>query len=392
MELFSFVNIIRITQKKIMSFSLFSFGKKRRVHKRKSVKRKSGRVLPAKVLKLCKKLRIKCTKKVGKKRVQRSMKVLMKLIKRKIKSLKKKMMKRRKSRFGAGSCSSGPMVPQSGAFGRRTRRRRVRRSRKVKEMAMEFGKKRRVSKVAAMKAFKKFYKAHARSLRFGAGGLMGSSSTGGPNMMSGGGTTSTSAQDAMSRSHGCTGSKPYYKMPTGPCQSQRFGSKKRSRFGEDYLVPGRIPKFGMHNCPSGKMWNGTSCQFGRKRRSKSSYRFGAGNPPTGAMMGFEFCSDGGGVLGGDSTGLFASACKPAAAFGARRRVGRPRKVVRRRKPVRRYKKVVAGCAKLRKAQCTTSPGCQYVKRRGCRGRKGTRKGLVYEGPSGRPAAFGFNRF
>ena len=61
--------------------------------------------------------------------------------------------------------------------------------------------------------------------------------------------------------------------------------------------------------------------FGKRRRR---YGFGnGGNPPLNASMGYEFCSNGGGVLGANSTGLFPSPCKnmtpAAAAFGKRRR-------------------------------------------------------------------------
>jgi len=63
--------------------------------------------------------------------------------------------------------------------------------------------------------------------------------------------------------------------------------------------------------------------FGKRRRRR--YGFGnGGNPPLNASMGYEFCSNGGGVLGANSTGLFPSPCMgsaPAAAmkFGKRRR-------------------------------------------------------------------------
>ena len=61
-------------------------------------------------------------------------------------------------------------------------------------------------------------------------------------------------------------------------------------------------------------------RFGKRRRR---YRFGnGGNPPLSASMGYEFCSNGGGVLGANSTGLFPTPCTPqapAAAFGKRRR-------------------------------------------------------------------------
>jgi hypothetical protein len=49
--------------------------------------------------------------------------------------------------------------------------------------------------------------------------------------------------------------------------------------------------------------------FGKRRRSRRRYGFGnGGNPPLNASMGYEFCSNGGGVLGANSTGLFPSPC------------------------------------------------------------------------------------
>jgi hypothetical protein len=80
----------------------FSFGKKRKSTRRKSVKKP-----PAAILKRCRKLKIKTTKKVGSRRVYRSLSLLRKLIKKKSKKIKKaKKSKRskkakRRSRFGS---------------------------------------------------------------------------------------------------------------------------------------------------------------------------------------------------------------------------------------------------------------------------------------------------
>ena len=56
--------------------SLFGFGKKRRVSRKKSIKSVKP---PAKLLKLCKKLKIKATTKRGSKRMYKSASVLKKL-------------------------------------------------------------------------------------------------------------------------------------------------------------------------------------------------------------------------------------------------------------------------------------------------------------------------
>jgi len=93
----------------------FLFGKKRKT-RRRSVKRKSSRKLPARLIKRCKKYRIKCTKKVGGRRVYKKISVIRKLISNKLKKRRlpsntysgslrnrkkvRKTRKVRRSRFG----------------------------------------------------------------------------------------------------------------------------------------------------------------------------------------------------------------------------------------------------------------------------------------------------
>ena len=79
--------------------SLFSFGKKRRSRKSKKTNRKP----PVKILRLCRRLKIKCTKKVGKRRVYKSLAVLKKQIKRKMKKTKRKVRRTTRFRFSFGS-------------------------------------------------------------------------------------------------------------------------------------------------------------------------------------------------------------------------------------------------------------------------------------------------
>jgi hypothetical protein len=77
--------------------SLFGFGKKR-----KSKNKRTNKKPPAKLLRLCKKLKIKVTIKRGSKRVYKKVTLLKKLCKRKMKLKKsRKVRKQRKSRFGA---------------------------------------------------------------------------------------------------------------------------------------------------------------------------------------------------------------------------------------------------------------------------------------------------
>ena len=52
----------------------------------------------------------------------------------------------------------------------------------------------------------------------------------------------------------------------------------------------------------------------------------------------------------------------------------------KRRRVRRYNVSGSSCNRKSKKVCRSTPNCTYTKR-GCRRRSGTRKGVVYEGPS-----------
>jgi len=169
---------------------LLGFGKKRKVSKSVKVSKQP----PAKLRKMCKKLKIKTTVKRGGKRMYRPVKVLVKLCKKKLRLLKKKVSKKSKKvskkspkkkmmefgrRFRFGSSCGGGYEPKAMMFGASPK--------KISFFGenyglSEFGKKRRrstkkVSKAAAMKAFKAFYRRHCTSSmkyggrnRFGNGG------------------------------------------------------------------------------------------------------------------------------------------------------------------------------------------------------------------------------
>jgi len=79
----------------------FLFGRR----KRRTVKRKGSRKPPARLIKMCRKYKIKCTKKVGKRRVYKKIRVLKKQLKRKVKNKKTRKVRRtrRKTRFGEKS-------------------------------------------------------------------------------------------------------------------------------------------------------------------------------------------------------------------------------------------------------------------------------------------------
>ena len=155
--------------------SIFGFGKRRR----KSVKRsKKASKPPSRLLKICRKYHVKATKKVGKHRVYKSVAVLKRMCLKKALAMKKKMMKamkkgktvhrrkRRPSMFGART-----RIPMFGYPGEDQVTGMMK-----KLTGTSFGKRRgcaKVSKAAAMKAFKSFWKRHcdgARSSRFGNGG------------------------------------------------------------------------------------------------------------------------------------------------------------------------------------------------------------------------------
>jgi hypothetical protein len=155
-------------------FSLLNFGKKRRSRRKgsrkgsKKSRRSSGAKPPARLLKICRKYKVKSTKKVGSRRVYKSIRVLKKACLKKVRAAQKACKRRaaafgarRRTRtrmyaFGSKSMGLGSMMTPGMGFGK------ARRSRG-----------RKVSKAAAMKAFRQFYKRHCaagRGSRFGNGG------------------------------------------------------------------------------------------------------------------------------------------------------------------------------------------------------------------------------
>ena len=101
---------------------------------------------------------------------------------------------------------------------------------------------------------------------------------------------------------------------------RRGASKRATQTMKNFVHNFRLDKAGAGRKAFAE--SGRYLDFGKRRRR---YRFGnGGNPPLSQSMGYEFCSNGGGVLGANSTGLFPSPCMmppqgPAAAFGKRRR-------------------------------------------------------------------------
>jgi hypothetical protein len=262
--------------------SLFGFSKKRRSAKRS---KKVAKKPPAKLLKICKKLKIKATVKRGGKRVYKSKSALKKMCLKKLRALKKRMLKQKKmmlkkkktqrrkgskrvkrvssrmggsefgrrSRFGqcSGSYMGGGMTGMGGgmsfgnsiSFG----------GQRFGGSDMEFGKRRRVarrsapkrmSKAAAMKAFKKFYKRNcsvrARGSRFGNGGNPSLINSMGYEYCKSGyggvlGATSTglfpspcsSTADAMAQQNEMNAELPDYSLVPNP--GAGFGKRRRYR-------------------------------------------------------------------------------------------------------------------------------------------------------------------
>ncbi len=190
--------------------SLFGFGKRRRKTSRKTSKKSAHKKPPARLLKICKKYRVKATRKVGGKRVYKPVKVLAKAcLKKALAAAKKKKSSRsttrrrvrrssmfgqdpmmKKSCFGMNdsmmkkSCfgMNDSMMMKKQGFGMNDSmmmRRTAYGSDTLPfvKQSPSFGKRRgtgsKVSRAHAMKAFRAFYKRHCagmRRSRFGGGG------------------------------------------------------------------------------------------------------------------------------------------------------------------------------------------------------------------------------
>uniref|UniRef100_A0A6C0AY84 Uncharacterized protein n=1 Tax=viral metagenome TaxID=1070528 RepID=A0A6C0AY84_9ZZZZ len=375
--------------------ALFSFGKKRRVHRKKSGK---GRKPPAALLKKCRKHHIKTTMKKGGKRVYRKVSTLKKLLARKMRKMGRKVhrkssfgRRRRSSRFGEsleqvktrlgdamfkmnpitcpdkyslntfqgnnstyGICSDGSKVPKYSPplIGKGT----------FKD-SLKFGRRRRST----------------RRSRFGNGGVVGFQFDNPANY--GFDQKVQQYPSVLSQSNTVVNEQMNLSRPEGMVLSSSdlpvYGVY-RNFFGQD--VPTQIPPnwdcMGQPDgtcMPVGVPFQSykTPVSFGKKKRSR---RYN--------------------VSGSGCNGLRKRVCmsNPNCSYtkrGCRRRKGTATKGVvyegpslqfGRRRPRRRYNVPGSPCNKLRKRVCRSNPNCSYTKR-GCRRRKGTRKGLMYEGPS-----------
>jgi len=246
----------------------FSFGKKKRTSSKKvkKVKKVVNRKPPARLIKACKKYRIKVTKKVGKHRVYKKVSILKKLLKRKLKRTKKTVKRvkkhsvKRQFRFGDAATFTSPA---------------------------NYGYNQTVKPVL--------------------GNLSQSSQVATP-------------ASNINRPPGFglePGNLPIYgvyrpffteQVPTmvGPNSIGFMGQPD----GSLYPVGGPFERY---------------TSFGKKRKGGRKARFGnGGNPPLMRTAGGRFCSNNTGILGMNSTGLFPTSCSnpgssPASAFGKRRK-------------------------------------------------------------------------
>jgi len=290
-------------------FNFFGFGRKTR--RSKSVKTSK----PSKTLvKICRKYKIKTTKKVGSKRVYKRVGVLKKQCAKKIRSLIK-----RRSSFGAKGVRRGgrrtvhrggrktvrrvspmatmmPMTParlsRRARLSRHLRTHRGRYSKYAKRAAML------AAAVGAGYAAKKHGYINEGKVR---GDMMALRKRMGRKSL---------ADKAM----GITG----------------FGKRRRSK----KTMFGRRRRVGRPRKTSRRKVGRKTRRRVVHRHAPRRYNFGY-QMPLSAMMGNEFCSNGGGVLGANSTGLYPTPCMsaamptmdamgamgsaPASAFGKRRR-------------------------------------------------------------------------
>ena len=263
-----------------------SFGKKRRRTTKRS--KKGSRKPPSKLLRICKKYRVKATKKVGGKRVYKSVASLKKLCLRKARALKKKLEKAMKKRKGAKST-------------KRHRKHRARRD-AFGEAEMEFGRRRRRMvgfgnqnvKMASQPVNKQaFYSNNGLGLE-----IFGKECT----------------ARGMEPQMACIQSK------------LKFGSRRLPMFGNPLEQPAAFGKRRRVGARAGKTSRNAAMKAFRAfyKRHCAGRRSGfgnGGNPALSASMGYEFCPNGqGGVLGFNSTGLYPSPCVgKSSSFGRRRR-------------------------------------------------------------------------
>jgi len=265
-----------------MGFLGLNFGKKRRVSKRRVSKRRVSKHSkpPSKLLRICKKYRVKATKKVGGKKVYKSVTMLKKLCLRKAKALRKKLVKMHKK---MSKMSKHKKMPKRKAGVRR-------RKHMVKRRDMMFG-------------------SNCKDPMAGA-------------MMFGNMTNQNFVDDKGNMVRGAMFGKrrrlsPMYRrdMVFGVNHENKMAG---AMFGKRGRVAARRPA---HTRKAAM--KAFRSFYKRHCAGHRAMGFGnGGNPMLSASMGYEFCPNGsGGVLGANSTGLFPSPCTApsSSGYGLRRR-------------------------------------------------------------------------
>jgi len=303
-----------------------SFGKKRR-----SRKIKSARKPPAALLKRCRKYRIKTIMKKGGKRVYRSVRLLKKLLARKMRKLKKsKKVKKTKSGFGSSSVM-GYSFDNPTNYGYNQEVKQYPQA--LSQSSMVSNERLNISRPDGMGLSSSDLPVYGVYRNF-----FGQESP----------TQIPPNWDFMGQPDGSL-------FPVGaPFQSYKspiaFGKKRRYR-KSNRSACSRLKKKSCNKSPLCHYTKGRGCR--RKSAKKApSYSMSAD----------------------EDLGSYANEAG-ISFFGLKSR--------RRR----HYNVPGSVCNKLKKNVCRSSPSCTYT-RRGCRRRSGTKKGLVYEGPS---LAFGKKR-
>ena len=328
-----------------MSFNFFGFGRKktrRTVRKTRKSVRKTAK--PAKsLIKLCKKYGVKVTKKSGSKRVYKKTAVLKKQCAKKIRSIIKrrksvrKTTRRRTARFGARvgrSAAPRRVAPRSVTSSMMvtgvSKPMASRSQRIMAHFRRNSGKYAGATAAAAAAAAGRYAHAEYKG-RGGFRRLSGDAMTfkpgmkgEGSQMIRPGSGLDLMKADLLRAKHVTVGAKSIPAFEANMYRQQAMASPSAA-------IQSKYAKgLGGLSGAAARARAKTAAMFGKRRRGVRRYRFGSGgNPSLSSSMGYEFCSNGGGVLGANSTGLFPSPCMgatmpmmgagPAAAFGKRRR-------------------------------------------------------------------------
>ena len=284
--------MLRIYKK--MSFNFFGFGRKT-VRKGSKTVRKGRKVAkpPSSLIKMCKRYGVKTSKKVGSKRVYKKLAILKRQCAKKIRKLiKKHKASKRHSQFGTkGRRGSGRRGAGRRGAGRRGGGRRGggRRGGGIVEMTP-------MAPVIVKKpSFSERVGGHFRRNKGRYFKTLG-----------GVGTLAALYGGSVGVRAARNGGVNFDRSDLVKSGARLAGSARGVMAKDRMAVMGHYGKLkgGINSYRNPR----EKTDFGKGRRR--TYRFGnGGNPSLNQIMGNEFCSNGGGVLGADSTGLFPTPCK-----------------------------------------------------------------------------------